>query len=60
MKSGDMKDGYVPTKFGINSPDGLRENTFYSRTTDSWTADAEAMALALLTQSSRVKNRWHE
>ncbi len=43
--------GYLCTKFGINSLFLKKKNAFYGRT------DARAVVLALLTQSSRAKNR---
>ncbi len=54
-----MVDGYLSTKFGIDSLDGFWENAFYGRWTDGRTTDARATALALLTQSSRAKNQWN-
>ncbi len=50
--SGDMADSCLSTKFAIDSVHGFWENTFYGRR-----RMPHATALALLTQSSRAKNR---
>ncbi len=50
-------DGYLLTKSGINSLDGVCENACYGRQTERRRASITFNTLALLTQSSRGK-KW--
>ncbi len=53
----DMWIGIFPQNLALSSLVVSEKKSFYGRRTDGWTTDAHGMALVLLIQSTKAKNK---